>query len=671
MTQAEREFCAFLEKPENFPVSFTYGGNSYKGLQGCSLLSRKESERGGKTSVSLEYAVDETLHIRLQTAVYPAHGAYEWTVYFYNCGKTDSAVLEKVNAADLRINGQGARLKGILGDHENQYRPYDRDLGAENVEFISPKGRASHIYFPYFNVQTESGGALLALGWGGTWNASFEYDGPSASTHVLGTGTLGMRTYLKPGECVRTPLVAVVRYFGCNEDAAMNAWRRWYVAFNMPKEEAGSPLPVQPHTSAYLAYDTGRPNSDGSISEYYGSWKNSLDAIFAHDIRLDLRWFDAGWYTDPYGRSVESDWFGTVGSWELDREKWPQNTLRESVEYGRAHGMKTFMWFEPEHTSHVDGLVANYGYKSEWAISDGSGTGVYMNDLADPACLEWTKNRILRAMETAGADLYREDFNYDPAPYWAVRDARQGENRRGISENLYMQAHYALWDAIIAWGEENGKCTFIDSCASGGGRNDLESMRRAVPFLRSDSDRTAISLRLAMTASLVPWLPYTGVIAKESGEAQDNGEVDLYVLRASYLPHMCIQAAFYHDRDSIDWAALRQALGEWKAVSQYFFKDFYMLTPYRGTKNDEDWTAYMYFDAEKNEGVLQAFRPAGSTEGEYTVKLKGLDAHSFYCIRDAGGAGSERKVQGSELLGGLRLRAEKPRTALLLFIRAC
>lgn len=669
--QAEKEFYAFLEKPENFPVSFTYGGKLYAGLRNCRLLSRKESERGGKTSVSLEYAVDETLHIRLQTAVYPAHGAYEWTVYFYNCGKTDSAVLEKVNAADLRINGQGARLKGILGDHENQYRPYDRDLGAEKVEFISPKGRASHVYFPYFNVQTESGGALLALGWGGTWNASFEYDGQSASTHVLAGGTLGMRTYLKPGECVRTPLVAVVRYFGCNEDAAMNAWRRWYVAFNMPKEEAGSPLPVQPHTSAYLAYDTGRPNSDGSISEYYGSWKRSLDAIFEHDIRIDLRWFDAGWYTDPYGRTVESDWFGTVGSWELDPVKWPQNTFRESVEYARAHGMKTFIWFEPEHVTHIDGLVKNYGYKGEWAISDGSGNGVYMNDLADPACLEWTKNRILRAMETAGADFYREDFNYDPAPYWAVRDARQGENRRGISENLYMQAHYALWDAIIAWGEENGKCTFIDSCASGGGCNDLESMRRAVSFLRSDSDRTAISLRLAMTASLVPWLPYTGVIAKESGEAQDNGEVDLYVLRASYLPHMCIQAAFYHDRDRIDWAALRQALGEWKAVSQYFFKDFYMLTPYRGTKNDEDWTAYMYFDAEKNEGVLQAFRPAGSTEGEYTVKLKGLDAHSFYCIRDADGAVPERKVRGSELLGGLRLYAAQPRTALLLYIRGC
>ncbi len=667
--QAEEEFYAFLEKPENFPISFVYGGKSYRGLQGCHLLGKKESEKGEKKFVLLEYAADETLHIRLETAVYPAYGAYEWTVYFCNRGKTDSAVLENVKAADLHIKGRGARLKGILGDHENQYRPYDRDLGAENVEFISPKGRASHVYFPYFNVQTESGGALLALGWGGTWNASFAYDGQSASTHVLAGGTLGMRTYLKPGECVRTPLIAAVRY-GCGEDA-VNAWRKWYIACNMPKERADSPRPVPPYTSVCLAYDTGRPNSDGSISEYYGSWKRSLDAIFEHDIRIDLRWFDAGWYTDPYGHTVESDWFGTVGSWELDPVKWPQNTFRESVEYGRAHGMKTFIWFEPEHVTHIDGLVKNYGYKSEWAISDGSGNGVYLNDLADPACLEWTKGRIFRTLERTGADFYREDFNFDPAPYWEARDAREGENRRGISENLHMQAHYALWDAVIARGAQNGKCTFIDSCASGGGRNDLESMRRAVPFLRSDSDRTAISLRLAMTTSIVQWLPYTGVIAKESANEQANGTVDLYVLRASYLPHMGLQAAYYHDRNGVDWAALRQALGEWKKVSQYFFNDFYVLTPYRGTKNDAEWTAYMYFDAVKNAGAVQAFRPAGCAESAFTVQLKGLAAQALYLVSDADGAVPERKVRGSELLGGLHLYAARPRTALLLYIRGC
>ena len=51
------------------------------------------------------------------------------------------------------------------------------------------------------------------------------------------------------------------------------------------------------------------------------------------------------------------------------------------------------------------------------------------------------------------------------------------------------------------WFGDNGKYTYVDSCASGGGRNDLESMRRGVPFLRSDSDRTTAAIRLAMTSS--------------------------------------------------------------------------------------------------------------------------------------------------------------------------
>ena len=134
---------------------------------------------------------------------------------------------------------------------------------------------------------------------------------------------------------------------------------------------------------------------------------------------------------------------------------------------------------------------------------------------------------------------------------------------------------------------------------------------------------------------------------------------------------MGLQAAYYHDRNGVDWAALRQALGEWKKVSQYFFNDFYVLTPYRGTRNDGEWTAYMYFDAAKNAGAVQAFRPAGCAESAFTVQLKGLAAEALYLVSDADGAVPERKVRGSELLGGLHLYAARPRTALLLYIRGC
>ena len=54
----------------------------------------------------------------------------------------------------------------------------------------------------------------------------------------------------------------------------------------------------------------------------------------------------------------------------------------------------------------------------------------------------------------------------------------------------------------------------IDSCASGGRRNDLETMRRAVPLWRSDYAFETIGHQ-GMTYGISFWLPYhgTGTVA--------------------------------------------------------------------------------------------------------------------------------------------------------------
>lgn len=167
---------------------------------------------------------------------------------------------------------------------------------------------------------------------------------------------------------------------------------------------------------------------------------------------------------------------------------------------------------------------------------------------------------------------------------------------------------------------------FVDSCASGGGRNDLETLRRSVPLLRSDSDRTTIELRLAMTTRLVRWIPFTGAATKESSSQLANGMMDTYVLRASMLPHFGYQAAFYHERDGIDWETLKRGQEEWKELSQYFFNDFYVLTPQREVSDSQNWTVYEYFDEERDSGVIQAFRLPDCEERSYKVEVKGVKA---------------------------------------------
>lgn len=265
-------------------------------------------------------------------------------------------------------------------------------------------------------------------------------------------------------------------------------------------------------------------------------------------------------------------------------------------------------------------------------------------------------------------DLYREDFNVDPAYYWEVGDVAQGFERYGMTENLYMQGHYSLWDGIIEYCAANGKCTYVDSCASGGGRNDLESVRRSVPLLRSDSDRTTIPLKLAYTTTLCKWLPYTGACAKDTNNELGNSNLDTYIMRACFLPHMNISGRWYHDKENLPWAEIVKCREEWLEASKYFLKDFYVLTSYMGIDADNFWTAYMYWDTETDSGLLQAFRQKNCDESRMTLNLKGVNPDRYYRVRDIDGKQSVDRVLGAELINGFTVSADSVRTALVLYI---
>ena len=63
----------------------------------------------------------------------------------------------------------------------NLYADYQVELKDSTVSFVSTYGRATHVYFPYFDLVHGEGGTLMALGWAGTWNAEFKADGDVTS----------------------------------------------------------------------------------------------------------------------------------------------------------------------------------------------------------------------------------------------------------------------------------------------------------------------------------------------------------------------------------------------------------------------------------------------------------------------------------------------------------
>ena len=664
LEKGRRLFENVLCSEENFPVSFKYAGREYAGFSGLECISKDISEDAFEAA----WRVDATLTVRVRAKYCAAYGQSEYTVYFENPGDVPGGVLTDVAALDHVFEGENCVSRGILGDHQNYYAPYEIALDSQAAHFESLGGRATHVCFPYFDLVHGDGGTLIALGWAGTWDALFTKTGAGALAKVRSIP--GMKACLMPGESIRTGLVVLLPYAGRDCDDAMNLWREWFVNCNMPRYD-GTGRAIDPFTTAFFAYDTGLPNSDGSISERYFTWKPSLDKVLAEDVAADFRWFDAGWYSDPAGNTVESDWWGTIGSWEIDPAKWPGDTFRQSVDEFHKHGMKTLVWFEPERVTHVDDLVRNYGYKKEWAVEAG---GAITNNIGDPECLKWTAGRIIEMLEKNNVDLYREDNNANHNQTWEKLDreqsAKTGLPRWGVAENNSIVGHYALWDAIIGYCAGAGKCTFVDSCASGGGRNDIESLRRGIPFMRSDADRTTTALRLSMSAAFNRWIPFHGANTKET-EGQLDPSVgagsDRYVYRASYLPVFNYGEQFVHNPE-LDYDNLRRHIAEWKSVSGLLTGDMYVLTPWHSRDDMYGWTAFAYDRPETGESVLLAFRMEKCPDDTCVVRLPFSREDSVYMIENAD-TGEKTSCPGATLRDGVTLTLSAPRSCLMYRIK--
>ncbi|MBE5761809.1 MAG: hypothetical protein E7334_07420 [Clostridiales bacterium] len=607
-----------VEDPRYIPLRFTYDGNEYFGLDPkCFKLRHIKVTKGeDKESSLMTFSMKGALLIRVLITHYFTHGVTEFTFFFENRRKEMSAILENV-CFDILFEADAPKLKGILGDHVNFYEPYEYDLKNEPVRFVSDTGRATHINFPYFDLEDQKRGHVLAIGWAGTWTAEFSYENGKVRYTAKSVNDLRLR--LKPGEKIRTALFVLGEYKKENVFSRINYWRDWFVKHNLPKANAKGE-DVKPFTASCFALDTGLPNSDGSISERHTTWKPTMDKILSENIRIDYRWFDAGWYCAPDGHSPDTDWWGTIGTWQLDPVKWPGRSFRESTDYARAHGMKTLMWFEPERVTDPENLEKNYGYNRDWAIVVEGHRGI-ANNIGNPDCLKWTTARIKKTLKENRVEMYREDNNFDSAALWKHLDALEGEERQGITECRFIMGHYKMWDEIIECTKSYGGCAFVDSCASGGGRNDLESLRRGIPLLRSDLDRRTTAIRLSMSTSFNQWIPFCGANTREKeNEVGLFGKSDKYIWRASYLPCLNVDAQYVYDPDQ-NFDIMRFGIGEWEKVAPYLTKQFYPLTPWHHREDRSGFTAHMYFDPEKKTGVLLAFRQEDCEEAALTIKL--------------------------------------------------
>ena len=241
----------------------------------------------------------------------------------------------------------------------------------------------------------------------------------------------------------------------------------------------------------------------------------------------------------------------------------------------------------------------------------------------------------------------------DPLDFWRRNDT---PDRQGMTENLHVQGYLAYWDEL----HRRHPDLIIDSCASGGRRNDLETMRRAVALHPTDYNYSHLAAKQAFHQSLFQWFPYFG------SNTMPIDRVDAYAIRSGHA--MSVVLGYDLRRKDLDYRLLRELTDEARVVATYYYDDYYPLTPY--SVSEEDWIAWQFNRPDKGEGLIEVFRRPRSQAASMTLRPRGLDAQAVFELQNLDLEDTTRAA-GRELMEtGLQVvLPHRPQAAVITYRR--
>ncbi len=218
-------------------------------------------------------------------------------------------------------------------------------------------------------------------------------------------------------------------------------------------------------------------------------------------------------------------------------------------------------------------------------------------------------------MREQGIDIYRQDFNMAPLEYWRANDA---PDREGITEIRHITGYLAFWDEL----RSRHPGLLIDTCASGGRRNDLETLRRSVPLHKSDMEYPNLTAKQTQFYGLALWEPYFGA------PVYPADHVDVYGFRSGIA--MLTGLGYDSRRQDLDYALLRKLVAQRQEVVPNYYGDYYPLTPW--SAEPDAWIAWQFDRPEDGKGLVQAFRRPESPYQKARFRLRGLAPDARYLL---------------------------------------
>ena len=667
------------------PFSFTYGD-----VPSAQLLPRwrfskaaLQPERADETLTAYTWTDPRTgLQVEARVKRFSDWNAAEWVLRFRNTGDADTPQIAEVRTVDLcqqSTAGGQASASALLSRSAARMDVADAEACPAGpdwtvffadgpyfsaADFISRDtlltpgqtlhlepdgGRSSSHTMPYFSVKTPSGGLVYGVGWTGSWSADIER--ASDQRFRVRAGLRDLDAYLRPGEEIRAASAFLIPWQGDDRMDGQNRLRRFILAHHHPE---ASGRPVQAPIFSGLDHHGPWPCDEfACLTDYLAIASIRQQARLG--TNADAFWIDAGWYDRAGDYRNGYWWHSAVGNWTPDRERFPDG-IAPVADAAHEVGSKLLLWYEPERAN-VDSDWAHA--HPEWMLAASGAPAVPLDEpvdsafivnLGNPAALEWVCGEILKSLTDNKVDIYRQDFNIMPEPFWLNNDE---PGRRGMTEVKYIAGLYQYLDFL----HEQLPHLIMDNCAGGGRRLDFEMVSRAIALWRSDYSNY-IDGKQCHGYYLNQWLPVNCTC---------GASMNPYDYRSILAAGVNFTWGAMGGYSSPSIEGEKAIIRLYRGLKDYFLEDFYPLSGYGDITGADQWMAYQLDRPSDGTGIVVAFRRKECPDSTYTVRLRGLDPDATYRLcydPDVAAPGREQIRLGHKPDPALLMPADDSRRAV-------
>lgn len=352
-------------------------------------------------------------------------------------------------------------LQRFSGRWSNEFQTQRTAWSDGALSFDNRSGRTSHDRVPALFVGeqafTENRGDVwgFSLGWSGSAIASVEALSDGRRVVQMGELLHSGDIVLQPGETHASP------WLDCaTSDRGLNGISQ---AFHrairsrpgFPTIETPRPVTLNTWEAVYFDHDFERLKGLVARAEKVGCERFVLDDGWFHGRRDDT----AG-----------------LGDWWVDDTVWPDG-LDPLITAVKDAGMEFGIWFEPEMVNRNSEL---YRTHPSWVLADEPDEAIVgRQQLVLNLGLSEVRQYLFEKLDAVLSDydirFVKWDMNRDLVPV---------SNCAAASTSRHIRGFYSLWDQL----RDRHPQVEFESCASGGGRADLEMLSRAERIWTSDSN---------------------------------------------------------------------------------------------------------------------------------------------------------------------------------------